>query len=60
METQNIENNANFPVKKILWSFFSRFTECDKPQGKIYEGPQGFPTNTVEVTRSFLKHLSGW
>ena len=39
---------------------FSRFIECDKPQGKIYEGPQGFPTNTVEVTRSFLKQLRAW
>ena len=34
--------------KKFL-ACFSKIIECDRPQGKVYEGRQGFLTNTVEV-----------
>ena len=46
-------------MKNWFWPIFSRIIECDKTQGTIYKGPQSIPTNTVEVTRSFLEHLRG-
>ena len=44
-------------MENILSPFFSRFIEFDKPQGTFCNGPTGFLTGTVEITRSFLKHL---
>ena len=49
-----LKKKANFPVKKSFCCIFSRFIECDRPEGTIYEGPQGDLTITVEVKRSYL------
>ena len=60
MKTQFFEKKkANFPVKKSFWPFFSRFLECDRPQGPIYEYPQSISTNFFEVKGLILLHLRG-
>ena len=43
-----------FPTKKILFPIFSRNIECDKPQGRIYKGPQAILTITLELIRAFF------
>ena len=58
LKTQ-IKKKANFPMKKNFWPIFSPIIGCDKPQQIIYESQQGFLTITMEVIRSFLKHLRG-
>ena len=42
-------------MKKKFWPFFSRIIECDKPQGTICKGLQGFLANTVVVIRLILE-----
>ena len=41
-------------MKKKDFGFFSRFIECDKPQGTIYKGPKGILAYAVDVPRLFL------
>ena len=50
LKTQIFENKGKLSSEKSFWPVFSRILECDKPQGTICEGPQGFLTFTVEVT----------
>ena len=45
---------ATFPMKKLLWPFFSRNIECDKPQGTSCKGPQAILTITVEFITAFF------
>ena len=46
-------------MKKILWPIFSRFIECNKPQGTVCKGPKAVLTITVEPIRAFFQDLSG-
>ena len=55
----NFSKNSCFHGGEKFWLFFPRFVECDKPQGRIYEGPQVIETITVEVIRSILWDLRG-
>ena len=41
-------------MKKLLWPFFSRNFECDKPQGTFFKGPHAILTITVELIRAFF------
>ena len=54
LKTQLFEIKANFQLKKSFCPVFSLILESDKPQGTIYEGPQGVLTITVEVTGLIL------
>ena len=54
LKTQFFGKKANFPMKKNIWSFFSRILDCDKPQGTICKGPKGSLTFTVELIGSIL------
>ena len=56
LETQTFEKKAVFRVKKFL-AYFARSTENDIYQGKIINGPIGFPTITMETIRSILWDL---
>ena len=53
------EKKAIFPKDKDLSLFVSQILECYKPQGTIYNGPQGFSTLMVRMIRSFLWDLKG-
>ena len=46
-------------MKKSFWPVFSRFLECERPQGPFFEYPQAIPTNTFEVDGLILLHLRG-
>ena len=59
LKTQFLKEKANFPVKKSFWPVFSRFLECDRPQGPIFEYPQAISTNTFEGKGLILLHLRG-
>ena len=54
LKTQIFENKGSLSSEEQILAFFSRIIECVKPQGTVYEGPQGILTITVEVTSSFL------
>ena len=51
------DKKSYLPCDKSIWPTFYRFTECKKPQGKIYKGAQRCLTFTVEVIRSFFQDL---
>ena len=38
-------------MRKRFWPFFSRIMECDKPESKEYDSPQGILTITVEINK---------
>ena len=59
LKTKTFEKKGKLSSEKSFWPVFSLILESDKPQGKIYEGPQGILTNTVEVTGLILLHLRG-
>ena len=52
-KTKNFEKRQTFQWKNFL-TYFSQSIECDRPQGTIYESPQGILTITVEVTGLIL------
>ena len=41
-------------MKKLLWPFFSREIECEKPQGTFCKGPQAILTIIVEPIRALF------
>ena len=48
-----------FHGDKGFWPIFPFTIECDKPQETICEGPQANLTITAELTRAFLRVLTG-
>ena len=54
LKTKTFEKKGKLSSGKSFWPVFSRLLGCDKPQGTIYEGPQGILTITVEVTGLIL------
>ena len=50
----NISKNSSFHGDERFWPIFPRIIERDTTRGTIDKDPQGFPTITVEVLKSFL------
>ena len=61
LKTLSVEKKTrqSFQWKKNYLTVFSPFIEFDKPQGTNFNGPQGFLTIIVQMTRPFLWELRG-
>ena len=51
------KKNANFPVKKTIWSIFSHRIEHFKCRGSTYMAPQGTLTFFAQMIWTFIWHL---
>ena len=51
LKTPIFEKVHKLPVKKRFWPFFAHIIECDKAEGKKYDGSQSILSITVEIKK---------